>query len=252
MRPWSATRCCIWKAAHSECRPDLCRRGLDACDLPVAISPCDLPVRSPRGWPRARHPTLPRCPYRFRARWKRLHEQYGKQMAQVIEECTGDNNELRRRRIAALQSTYRSLLLETYEGEDCLFGPVMSPPDRLLLEASAIYHVTYQAARGRQEAAAAAAPAPSVAEHTAARALPVMGAGGPMRQPAAASGGSSQRPSQRAHTGTGLSFVWAVAGDFLELIKCRAMQFELCSRRGEHTAPKMYMAKNMRLLLSKR
>jgi len=188
---------------------------------------------------------------RFRATWRSLHEQYGKQMAQVIEECAGDNDELRRRRIAALQSTYRSLLLETYEGEDCLFGPVMNPPDRLLLEVSAIYHVTYQAARGRQEAAAAA-PAPSVAEHTAARTLPVMGAAGPMSQPAAASCGSNQRPSQGAHTGTGLSFVWAVAGDFLELIKCRAMQYELCTRRGEHTAPKMYMAKNMRLLLSKR
>jgi len=71
-----------------------------------------------------------------------------------------------------------------------------------------------------------------------------------MSQPAAASGGSSY--SQVAHRGTGLSFVWAVAGDFLEHIKCRAMQLELCERRGDHTAPKMHMVRNMRLLLSRR
>ena len=33
----------------------------------------------------------------------------------------------------------------------------------------------------------------------------------------------------------GLSFAWAVAGDFLEHIKCRASHAELCARRGEHT-----------------
>ena len=178
-------------------------------------------------------------PFRFHARWRKLHEQYGKQMAQVIEESAGKNSEDQRRRIGALQSTYRCMLLETYDGEDCLFGPVMNPPDRLLLEVSAMYHVTYQAARGRQ-AAATAAPAPA------------LGAAGPMRRPATAIGGSSQSQSQEARSGTGLSFVWAVAGDFLELIKCRAMQLELCESRGDHTAPKMHMARNMRLLLSRR
>lgn len=177
------------------------------------------------------------------------------QMARVIEECAGENGEQQRRRIAQLQSTYRSVLLETYEGEDCLFGPVMNPPDRLLLEVSAMYHVTYQAARGRQ-AATAAELAPPMAEHTPASAFSAMGAAGPVSQHAAASasGGSSysQSQSQVAHNGTGLSFVWAVAGDFLELIKCRAMQLELCERRCDHTAPKMHMVRNMRLLLSRR
>ena len=99
--------------------------------------------------------TLPLAlPSRFHAKWKKLHEQYGRQIARVLEECAGQDAEERRLgRITALQSTYRSVLLSTYEGEDCLFGPVVNPPDRLLLEVSAMYRVTYQAARGRQASA---------------------------------------------------------------------------------------------------
>jgi hypothetical protein len=167
-------------------------------------------------------------------------------MAVLIKKCAGEGGEQQRLRIAELQSKYRSVLLDQYRGEDCLFGPVVNPPDRLLLEVSAIYHVTYQAARGRQ---AAAALAPPVAAHTAVCALPATGAAGPMSQPAAASGSSSH--SQR-FAGTGLSFVWAVAGDFLERIKCSAMQVEECECRGDHTAPKMHMTRTMRLLLSRR
>lgn len=169
-------------------------------------------------------------------------------MAVLIKKCAGEGSEQKRLRIAELQSKYRSVLLDTYKGEDCLFGPVVNPPDRLLLEVSAIYHVTYQAARRRQ---AAAAPTPPVAAHMAVCALPVTGAAGPAGQPTAASGSSSHSESHE-HAGTGLSFVWAVAGDFLERIKCCAMQVEECERRGDHTAPKMHMARNMRLLLSRR
>ena len=196
--------------------------------------------------------TLPLAlPSRFHAKWRKLHEQYGRQMARVIEECAGqdagqDAEERRLGRMAALQSTYRSVLLSTYEGEDCLFGPVVNPPDRLLLEVSAMYHVTYQAARGRQ------ASAPPTSERAAAYVLPAMEASGQMSQTVAASGGSRHGQSQSAHAGTGLSFVWAVAGDFLEHIKCRAVHLELCERGGDHTAPKMHIPRNMRLLLSRR
>ena len=230
------------------CDPMLHLEGSERCVVPGRHVP-----RAPSS---GCAPVIPTPPYsaltlpcRFHARWRKLHEQYGRQMARVMEECAGEDGEQRRRRIADLQSTYRSELLDTYTGEDCLFGPVVNPPDRLLLEVSAIYHVTYQAARGRQ---AATARPPLVAEHTAACGLPAMGVAGPMRQPAAASGGSSHGQGQGAHAGTGLSFVWAVAGDFLEHIKCRAMQLELCERRGDHTAPKMHMARNMRLMLSRR
>lgn len=171
-----------------------------------------------------------------------------------MEECSGEDSE-RQRRIAVLQSNYRSVLLEPYEGEDCLFGPVINPPDRLLLEVSAIYYVTYQAARGRQ-AAAAAAPAALVSADTGACARPaepgLVGATGPICPVAASSSSGHQVQSHEVRTGTGLSFVWAVAGDFLERIKCCALQEELCGRRGDFTAPKMHMAKNMRLLLGRR
>lgn len=186
-------------------------------------------------------------PSRFYAKWKKLHEQYGRQIARVLEECAGQDAEERRLgRITALQSTYRSVLLSTYEGEDCLFGPVVNPPDRLLLEVSAMYRVTYQAARGRQ------ASAPPTSERASAYVLPAMEASGQMSQTVAASGGSRHGQSQPAHAGTGLSFVWTVAGDFLEHIKCRAVHLELCERGGDHTAPKMHIPRNMRLLLSRR
>ena len=233
------------------CDPMLHLEGSERCVCRSGGQPRrSMRALCPPLWPRDRHShSASPVSCRFHARWRKLHEQYGRQMARVIEECAGEGGEQQRRRIAELQSTYRSMLLETYEGEDCLFGPVVNPPDRLLLEVSAIYHVTYQAARGRQ---AAASSAPPVTAHTAACELPAMGSAGPMSQPAAASCSSSHGQSQRAHAGTGLSFVWAVAGDFLEIIKCRAMQLELCERRGDHIAPKMHMARNMRLLLSRR
>ena len=53
--------------------------------------------------------TLPLAlPSRFHAKWKKLHEQYGRQIARVLEECAGQDAEERRLgRITALQSTYR-------------------------------------------------------------------------------------------------------------------------------------------------
>jgi len=150
---------------------------------------------------------------RFVKKWEEKRKQYGQEMCLLGE----GSEEQRKQRITLLQSKYRSVLLEEYDGEGCLFGPVVNPPDRLLLEVSAIYYVTYQAAQRRQ------ALTPPV--------------------------------GTTATKGTGLSFVWAVAGDFLERIKCCAIQSELCERRGGHTAPtapKMYMARSMRLLLSGR
>jgi len=199
---------------------------------------------------------LPRA--RFYAKWTKLHEQYGKQMRQLMEKCSEQDGE-RKTRIATLQSTYRSVLLEPYEGEDCLFGPVINPPDRLLQEVSAIYHVTYQAARRRQAVAAAAPSAPVSARPAAVAgtcARPaeagLMGAAGSTCQVAASSRSSIPGLGKEGRAGSGLSFVWAVSGDFLERIKCCAMQLELCGRKGDLTAPKMHMAKNMRLLLGKR
>jgi len=79
-----------------------------------------------------------------------------------------------------------------------------------------------------------------------------MGAAGSTCQVAASSRSSIPGLGKEGRAGSGLSFVWAVSGDFLERIKCCAMQLELCGRKGDLTAPKMHMAKNMRLLLGKR
>ena len=95
------------------------------------------------------HPSLqPRSalPCRFVKKWEEKRKQYGQEMCLLGE----GSEEQRKQRITLLQSKYRSVLLEKYDGEDCLFGPVVNPPDRLLLEVSAIYYVTYQAAQRRQ------------------------------------------------------------------------------------------------------
>ena len=190
-------------------------------------------------------------------------------MARLMQQHEGassantDGEGARITRIRGLQATYRAQLLEKYQGEDVLFGhAAYSPPDALLLEASAIYHVTYKAARGRQAAAAAAAvvdatvaePASPRGAEPAALGVPSTAMGAALlasRPPRAGDGGG---PSQGLRTweGTGLSFAWAVAGDFLEHIKCRASHAELCARSGEHTAPKMHLARSMQMLLSRR
>ena len=150
-------------------------------------------------------------------------------MKKIINES--EEGEQLQRRIAELQSNYRLVLLDTYEGEGCLFGPTINPPDRLLVEASALYAVTYRAAGGRQ--AAAARLAPPAAGHV-----------------GASSEGHALAAAPQA--GSGLSFAWAVAGDLLEHIKCCATHLEECERRGTHTAPKLYSTKSLRLLLSRR
>lgn len=228
MQGRSASRTISYRASPStsavgRLHAALCRAQTEARDGPAAPVQLD-----PHLLLEGRQP--------FRAKWRRLNAQYGPRCSALMASCEDDDDE-RRIMIGQLQEHFRHELIDPYEGKGGIFGPLRSPPDQLLQEVSALYEVTYQNASGRQAAAATAAAAagPSSAQH------------GP--------GGSRPGGSRAGHGGSGLSFAWAVAGDFLEFIKCSQVQREANVARGagaRETCAKSFLPGQLRALLTRR